>query len=253
MRGDAIGEIELEAYLDGELDLPHRLAIESFLAVRPAAAAAMMEAMRARSALRVLNAEPVDRSGFAATGARLSRALADGAPRRRMAVWPIMAAAAAGATSMIGGALVVLPGSSAVARQPAFIEDAAISYQTGRLRAAMASQPEVRQLDQAEIQRAIRIHIPRLPAGWDVTDVQIFPADDGPALQLMIRTADRQSISLFAVRGQDAAPLTPVAVRQGGTSVAYWRKGDISYAIAGMQSPETLDRIADDFAAGKVI
>jgi hypothetical protein len=112
----------------------------------------------------------------------------------------------------------------------------------------MVSQLESPLLDTEEIQRRTQLRVPHLPDGWTVTDVQIFPSAVGPALQIMIRTAEKQNISIFAVRSPSAAPAIPVAIRHGEESVAYWRKGEISYALTGIEAPEALDLAAEDLA-----
>jgi hypothetical protein len=138
--------------------------------------------------------------------------------------------------------------SSAEAQPPDYVGDAVMSYKTGLLRAAMESQVETPRFDAEEIRRSIKIRVPHLRQGWTVTDVQIFPSDLGPALQIMIRTAQHRDISIFAVRDQSAAPSIPVAIRHGEASVAYWRKGDVSYALTGVLAPEALDLAAEDLA-----
>lgn len=74
------------------------------------------------------------------------------------------------------------------------------------------------------------------------------PSDEGPALQIMVRTSDLKEVSIFAVRARSSAPLSPVAVRLGQDSVAYWRNQDMSYALTGADAPEAIDLAAEDLA-----
>ena len=41
------------------------------------------------------------------------------------------------------------------------------------------------------------------------------------------------------------APAEPTAVRHEGTSVAYWREGEMAYAVTGGGAPEAIDGVAE--------
>lgn len=238
---------ELDAYIDGELCLQRRLAVEDYLAQDPAAAARLMADLRTRTALRMIH-EPRNgvENSIVALAAELSQRLGRRTPRTwfpSVGRW----AGAAAALAMLG--LVFAPSRQASALPPAYVSEAVMSYQTSLIRAGMASQLESRDYNQAEIRERTRIHVPRLPTGWEIRDVQIFPSDDGPALQIMIRRPSGVDLSMFAVRTASTAPFEPIAIRQGASSVAYWRKGDISYALTGRGSPEALDLAATSLAA----
>ncbi|MDQ8757542.1 anti-sigma factor [Sphingosinicella sp. LHD-64] len=240
---------ELEAYLDGELDLIRRFAVEAYLADRPAEAARMMADLRTRTALRLL--QRPSREATPATGAaalRLTRRLRARPTRwRRLSRAARIVAPTAAALSMIW----LLTPIETEARPPEYVSEAMMAYQTSLLRARMASQPESLVLDIDEILRATRIHIPPLPSGWEVTDVQVFPSEEGPALQIMLRTRTEQSLALFAVRTAHEAPLSPEAIGRGAESVAYWRKDDIAFALVGSGDPVMIDGIAEHFVLGQ--
>lgn len=246
MHPEPVTDTEVDAYLDGELDLSQVLAVEEYLARRPEAAARFMAERRERTSLRLLSQATGPASPeLTRMAERLSHRLG---ARRAM---PLRRLAVAGLAALAIVAANVLVDPDAVAAPPDYVGDAVMAYETGLLRAAMPSQIESPRFDRSDIQRSTLIRVPRLPAGWKITDAQIFPSDDGPALQLMIRTASEQEISLFAVRTPSEAPLTPRAVRHGKASVAYWRVGEMSYALAGMEAPAILDLAARDLARGQ--
>jgi anti-sigma factor RsiW len=243
---DPVREFELEAYMDGELCLERRLAVEDHLSRQPAAAARLMADLHCRTALRLLHgsrgAPPppmIDAAG------RLERRLQRPSIRRWLPPARRMSAAAAVLTLF---ALLAVPQREVVASPPAYISEALMAYRTGLLRESMSSFVETPHYDRSEVLRRTRIRVPRLPAGWQITDVQLFPSDLGPALQLMVRTASGQSASIFAVRADSAAPHDPVAIRRGSRSVAYWRAEDISYAMIGAEAPEVMDLAATSLA-----
>ena len=156
---------------------------------------------------------------------------------------------AAVATAAMLTAIVFLPsGPVAQAKPPLYVADAVEAFQTGLLRADMPSQIETAKFDPRDVQRFTRIRVPQLPRGWRITDAQLFPSDEGPALQIMIRTAANKTVSIFAVRSAAKAPSIPVTVSQGDAAVAYWRTGDIAYALTGVEAPAALDVAAEDLA-----
>jgi len=245
MHPEPVTESEIQAYLDGELDLRRRLEVESHLAANPDAAHVFMEDLRLRTSLRLLDADLEDvPPDMRAAAARLSARMSEGPVRSFRNLWGgrMMQGLAAAALLMI----VVLPGRDVQARPPAYVGDAVAAYRTGLLRATMASQIEAPVFDAGEIQRNTHIRVPRLPDKWVITDAQIFPSNEGPALQLMVRTPNAQRLSIFAVRADSNAPDEPTAVRHEGASVAYWSEGDMSYAVTGGEAPAAVDTVAED-------
>lgn len=246
MRPEPITEGEIEAYLDGELDLSRRLAVERHFAQHPEAAAGFMAELEMRTSLRIiaddLGAPP---AAMAAAAARLSARLNSrptaffqifgGRPLRMLAAAALLAA-------------IAIPARNVVASPPDFVGEAVAAYRASLLRATMVSQVETPRFDAKEVQRSAHIRMPSLPPRWVVTDAQIFPTEEGPALQLMVSTPDDAKMSIFAVRAMTDAPEEPTAVRHDGASVAYWREGEMSYALTGEGAPEAVDSAAEDIA-----
>jgi anti-sigma factor RsiW len=245
MASDDISEVDLQAYVDGELDVKRAVQVEDFLARHPDEAVRVMADLRTRSALRLLAGSGLPISApIRRTALRLRRGFRKRGIIRAMSASTI--AAALLALLLPTGGLPLLGGHGSAAAAPAYVDDALMSHRTTLLRAAMASQPETTHFDPADLMRATRIRVPRLPEGWRIHDVQLFPSDEGPALQLSVRTREGQLYSIFAVRASTSAPKQPSAVRRGGESIAFWRQGDLSYALTGAVTPEELGRVADD-------
>jgi hypothetical protein len=134
------------------------------------------------------------------------------------------------------------------ATPPKYVEEAAESREAARIREGMISQPASR-LDAAEIRRTLRVSLPSLPSDWRVKDVQIFPTDAGPAVNLVAEAAGRR-VELFAVRAQSAATVRPRIAMRGPEAVAYWERGDDAYVLSGPQSPREMLSAAVALAGG---
>jgi anti-sigma factor RsiW len=245
---EPVTDVEIEAYQDGELDLDRRLAVEAHLARNAEAARRFFEDLRLRSSLRLIAAQAEETPpAMRRTAAMLADRLNE-RPVRGFRQWfgPRGLSGLAVAAAFV--AVVFLPARDVVASPPDYVGDAVDAYRTALLRGRMVSQIEAPNIDVAEIRRSTNISVPRLPAKWVVTDAQIFPTKEGPALQIMVKTPTEGTLSIFAVRTPSDAPAEPEAVRHEGASVAYWREGDMSYAVTGGEAPETLDTIAEDLA-----
>lgn len=238
MPTDDICEIDLAAYIDGELDTERTCKVERYLAARPAEAAKIMADLASRDALRLIaQRRGLSKPALGMRPWRRKRGARLGRPARVAAACVALALAAVVAFNV---------SEQSVAAVPAYLDDALMSHRVTMLRSRMPSQLEAPLFDAGDLMRETRIRVPELPKGWQVLDAQLFPSDEGPALQLLVRTHKQGALSIFAVHGASTAPTEPSAVRREGQSIAFWRKGDVSYAIIGDGTPEEIDRIADD-------
>jgi anti-sigma factor RsiW len=237
---ETIEQMEIDAYIDGELDATGRLKVEDYLARHPNAAAQVMADLRARSALQLL----------ASTEAKPSLSLASAISRLRTAadrrpIWRRRAlGGAVAATTGLVAFLCLLPEAST---PPAYVRLAVASHRSISDRPSNVVVPAVSNRTRILLS-ASRIAVPKLPTGWHVTDVQLLSAAKGPAMLLAVRTTEGRDFSIFAVRERSSAPEEPDTVREGAQSVAYWSAGDISYALTGDEDPNQLDATADALA-----
>jgi len=240
-----VSEIDIEAWLDGELEPSRMIDVEDHLARNPQEAARVMADMRNRNALRLIARRDAAVSPVVRKSAeRLDRRFRRRRMVRRLSVPTIAVAIVALGLSAPGDLPIIGPNASLQAA-PTYLDDAIQSHRTTQLRASMISQPEVTSFDPADVMRYTQIKVPRLPVGWQIMDVQLFPSDEGPALQLSVRADSGQLLSIFAIRATSSAPTEPLAVRWGGDSIAYWKSGPFSYALTGAGTPEQLDALAD--------
>lgn len=212
-----IGEHDLRTYAAGGLPPQRRREIEGYLACNPDLAAQVMGAMH-RGVV-----SPARRRG------------------RRFGQTAIAAVAvvACGVSAWAGSSFDDDRTGSPAWRQqngeraPDYVEDAAASQRASALRAAMASQPETQTLDTEEISRTLHLRLPALPAAWHVTDVQVFPSDDGPGVSLTATAPSGRHFSLFAVRADTPVSERPVTASNGQQNVVLWERHDVAFVLGG--------------------
>ncbi|ODT88494.1 hypothetical protein [Phenylobacterium sp. SCN 70-31] len=212
-----ISDQDLEAYVADRLGAGRRLEVEGFLACNPDLAARVMTERHRRGRRQ---------GGFQAGLLRPS--------------WGRVAAAGVAACVMsaaVGWHAAAQPPVTAHWREadgdaaPRYVEDALESRLAARVRAVMVSQTDTPVLDAAEVERALKVRIPRLPEGWRVVDAQIYPSDDGPALNVIVTTALGGRLHLFVVKANASVSASPVLARNGRDAVAYWERGASAYVL----------------------
>lgn len=234
-----VSAFEIEAYIDGALDPVRRMAVEDHLANHPDVAAQVMADLRTNSALRVafLAREAVSPDMDAAArrvGQRLSR--------QRWRLPSVLGAGALAASLALAFSI-----HSPV---PDYVGEAVVSHKVALMRASMT--PQAAQFDAREMMRATNIYVPALLDGWQIADIQLVPADNGPALQILVRTTQGALYSIYALRTDKSGMTSPMAIAWEENAVAFWRRNGISYALTGPASPGDLDRDAEDLADNRL-
>lgn len=249
---DPVTEQDLDAYVDDQLEFARRIEVEAWLAARPEQAARVMADLRSRDELRLALAVPTSSARPATSDAarRLERGLRHGRVlvRLQQAAAVLMLVGAGWAANSVVGPLMVTQ-SVASALPPAYVEDAMRAHGTSVIRAAMASQPAVRDYDMNEIRAMTAIVMPGLPRDWRVRDVQVFPSRFGPSVELAAETDEFGPVSLFAVRPGTFDVVKPTLAPGEDTSAAFFQIGEVAYAVVAGGHVAGLDRAAERLAA----
>lgn len=247
----AITECDLQAYVDDQLDAVGRLEVADYLVRHPDVAARILNDLRIRDAMRAM-------AGMA--DAPIAARLQDSARRldgalyrhrlfsrlgRVMALAAVVVAAVAINFNGWHSVQITPPAKAAM---PVFIEEALMSHKTALVRAHMKSQPEIPHFDPADIRTATHINVPTLPKGWKIMDVQLFPSDYGPSLQIVINAGEKAPVSLFAARASTGLPETPETRIVNGEPIAYWAREGTVYVLTGAHSQAFLSEHAADLA-----
>ena len=226
-----VSENDLLAYAGGDLEPSRRREVEGYLACNPDLAARVMGALhRSRPAVRRRRRRLSLTAGFAlALGACAASAFA---------AWNLEDRFEA------TGAWRTAAGRAA----PAYVEEAVMSHRATMIRASMVSQPETPTLDAAEVSREMNLHLPALPHGWRLVDVQVFPSDDGPGVNMFAKGADGRGFSLFAVRADTPASGPPALASRDGQHAAFWEHDGAAFVLTGDASAPQLLGAANKLA-----
>lgn len=231
---DPVTDLDLAAYVDGQLGAERRLIVETHLSEHPAEAARVMADLRMNTELRLALPAPDGGAGMrvshAARRLQASRIRRRLAPRLgRIAAFGLLAALGWAAHSQFGP--LGVRESVASVQPPLFVEDALRAHRTSQLRAGMTSQPETARFDPAEILSATAIRLPTLPDSWTVSDVQVFPSTFGPSVEMTLTTGEHDTLSLYAVR-PGVFDVVEARLGTGGEAdTAYWQIGEVAYAL----------------------
>lgn len=244
---DPIVDADLDAYVDGQLDVSRRIAVETHLSEHPAIAAKVMADLSMRGELRLalasdkVHGRPETRDA----ARRLERGLTFGrvlhSLQRVAAVAVLVGAGWVAHTSF--GAFSATEVSASV-RPPAFVEDAVEAYRTENVRAEMASQPMSTGYYPEGIRAETAIVLPTLPAEWKVTDAEIYPSAFGPSVEVTVDAVGKR-LSLFAVRPGSFAVSKVEHVALDGVQAAYWQIGDVAYALIADGKTNNIDGEAE--------
>ncbi|MDE2274716.1 MAG: anti-sigma factor [Burkholderiales bacterium] len=247
---DRVGEDELHALVDGQLDPQRATAVLRWLQQHPQDAARVGEWQAQRLALRQLHRS----LALDETPAALARPLQRAREReRRRRAWQ----QAAAAVVLLGVGLVAgsawqasrargteLPGAG-----PGFVRDAAIAYAvyTPEVRHPV----EVQGSDEAQLVQWLTrrlgtpVRAPSLLAqGFRLLGGRLLPGAQGPRAQFMYEDRAGRRVTLYVtVFGADRAPAETAfrSVRDGRIESFYWVDRDLGYAFsAEMSSAEAL-------------
>lgn len=246
---DVIGESDLDAYVDDQLDVSRRIEVEAYLSVHPAIAARVMADLRTRDELRLALAPrltmAVPATGNAAR--RLNAALHRGAFLRRLR--PLAAAAVLLTAGWVAHSQLGFSSTAQASSEvPEYVGVAIEAHRTSLLRATMYSQPEAPDYDREELLSGTAITMPELPADWQVTDVQVYPSKFGPSVGMAIEAGSLGTVSLFAARPGEFLVVPVEAEHVADITTAHWQIGEIAYALVGRAELEPLRKAALDLS-----
>lgn len=240
-------EAEIQAYVDGELDLPRRIEVEAYLEANPLVAAQVMADLRLRDALRLSFAED---SGVRVASYENARMLGRAVRWRRLTVRlrrvaAVMLLIGVGwAAQSILGVTRVDPASASI---PAYADDAGKAYRTVLYRHLVDPAEPKTKVGPDDLAKA-PVPLPDLPEGWAIRSIEIVPWNGGSGFEATIDTDRFGLVTLFAASTDGFDVQEPQTQREKGITVAYWQVGPSVYALCAEASAPDLLGAADTLA-----
>lgn len=244
---EPIIEADLHAYLDGQIPVRRRIAVEAYLAQQPELAARMMADLRLNRELRMALSE--QRPGIQPNTSRAARNL------ERALVWRGHAAslrryAALAAFLMLGWFAHAQYGALGIGEvvasglPPSYVEDAMATY-AGAKPAEKAAEEHY---SPENIRASTAIVMPTLPEGWTVDDVAVASSRFGPSVKLTLSNSEVGPAVLMAVRPGAFDVQPPSLSREDGMVAAYWQIGEVAYALVARAETQTMEKVAGQMA-----
>jgi anti-sigma factor RsiW len=240
-------EAEIQAYIDGELDLPRRIEVEAHLEANPTLAAQVMADLRLRDALRLAFAED---AGIRVASYENARLLGRAVRWRRLTVRLRRVAAVVllvgigwGAQSLLGVTRI----DSASAGIPAYADEAGDAYRTVLYRHLVDPAEPKGGLKPEDLAKA-PITLPDLPQGWSIRSIEVVPWDGGSGFEATIDTDRFGLVTLFAASTDGFDVQQPQAQRANDVTVAYWQVGPAVYALCAEARADDLLTAANGLA-----
>jgi anti-sigma factor RsiW len=240
-----ITDAEIQAYIDGQLDMAGRIAVERHLEAHPDAAAAIMEGLRLQDELRLFLAEEAWPAPPAtvALARQLTRRLnwrAFGLRFRQGLAAAALLAAGWFAHAELG--LVVDEVSAAHA--PPYAEEAAQAYEAARLELASGTVPNHALLSLPAERAGGTVPVPAMPEGLAFLGSDLVRGEAGTGLLALFDAGRGRIVTLFATEADDFAVTGPHVATAHGDPTVFWQLGHFAYALNGALSEAELLAIA---------
>jgi len=247
-----VPEVELHAFLDGELAADRIKEVGTYVASDAEAAARLRRFRDQNDAIRRLYGPLLQRTipdhllpmlPDAASGpAKTGRA-------RELRTWwaPLLACLVLGA---VIGWLATLPFGAERATSPSFVADAFDAHQVyaGEFRhpVEVPASQEQHLTTWLSNRLGLRVVAPNLtPDGFDLLGGRLLPAAIGPAAQLMYESADGQRLTLYVRASEEPRTTSFRFTKEDLIAALDWREHGAAWALVGELSRTELLRLAE--------
>lgn len=232
---ERITDAELQAYVDGQLDMAGRIEVERRLEAHPELAAEVMESLRLRDELRLFLAEGdwpappptvalarqlTRRLSWRAIGLRFRRGLAAAA----------LLAAGWFAHAELG---IVVEQVAAAHAPPPYAEGAAQAYEAARLELAAGGEPNHALLPLAAERAGGVVPVPTLPGDLAFLGSDLVEVEGRKGLLALYDAGRGRLVTLFATEADGFAVAGPQLAEAHGDPTVFWQLGHFAYALNG--------------------
>ncbi|WP_347140282.1 anti-sigma factor [Paracoccus sp. SSK6] len=239
-----ITDLDLDAYVDGQLADAQKSEVEAHLSRHPEAASRVMRDLSLyRDLRRALAPPPMPRPLLGAARRLVLARRRDARLRRMLRVVPGALLVGLGWLAHAGlGPLSVKEGLAS-APTPPLVTAALSAHEVSLLRAAMSSQPGITELDPDELRAATGIRLPGFDPAWRVRDAQVFPSPQGPGVEILFDAPDLGQVSHFAVRTGSFDVTLPRLIETPGQGIAWFQIGETAHVL--IAGADRADRLLD--------
>lgn len=232
-------DLDIEAYVNGQLDGERRFAVAEYLSFHPDRAAAVMAEMRLTEGLRLVlsKVETVAPPEMKLAAIRVERRLEG---RHRLRRWlPFAASAAMFAVGWTAQSIATGPLSGSDATGAAELFEAALDAQDAvSVRLSLSNEIGPMPQNAEQISARLGITLPDLPKGWIIRAAQVVATPDRPGLAMVIDTPDLGEIMLFSVLRTGDAQDSQVATKsQDGRALALFEDEQTAFVLIDNSGP----------------
>jgi anti-sigma factor RsiW len=236
---DAQINLDIAAFVNGQLDGERLFAAAEYLSAHPDRAAEVMASLRLTEGLR-LALGTIDTPAPAPlqlAAARLERGL-DGRYILHRCL-PFAAAAAAVMFAFGWATHSFVTGPGAQPSRTAEVFKAALDAQDAvSVRLSLSNDIGAMPQNAPEISARLGITLPELPQGWTIRAAQIVATPERPGVALVIDTPDLGEITLFSVVSSIDGPDNPVeATSQDGRALAFFEDDRTAFVLVDTSGP----------------
>lgn len=223
-------ELDIQAFVNGQLDAERRYAVMEYLSSHPERAADVMADMRLTEGLRLAVAELEAPSPLPLRLAadRLANAISQ---KSTVRYWrPFAAAMAMFALGWAGQGL--LRDHRASGDVAAVFDTALDAQDAVLLRASLSEELGPMPSDPEQMAARLGIELPDLPQGWSIRAAQVVSTPERPGLALVIDSPDLGGIMLFGVLLSFDGPDEPaIATIRNGRSLAFFEREKTAFVL----------------------
>jgi hypothetical protein len=223
-------ELDILAFVNGQLDGELRFAVMEYLSQNPDRAAEVMADLQLTEGLRLamsaVATPPPEK--MRQTADRLATSMAQQTAWRR---WVTLAAAVA-LFSLGWGAQGVLQGSSQKSDLAAILDTALDVRDAVSLRASLSRDIGPMPKDSERIAARLGIVLPEMPPGWTIRAAQVVATPDRPGLAVLIDSPDLGEVLLFGVLRSVDGPDGPATVTsRDGHTLAFFERDRTAFVL----------------------
>ena len=245
---ERIGEAELNAYLDAELDAEGRMAVEAWLTDNPEEAS-RLEALRGdKDALAGIHADIMDAPIPDTMRATLSKPPVPPVNAARSPVndhW--MRATASVVLLLVGAAAgwiahdISVPAQSGASGFVQHAVSAHVVFTKERRHAVEAKATEKHLVRWLSRRVGRTLNPPGLKtAGYDLVGGRLVADEGAPAAQFMYQNTDKNRLTLYVRSARDAEDTSFRITTERGVSAFYWIEAPYAYALIGKVDRDNL-------------